>query len=182
VHEDEPLELHAVGAAIEKPTRPLPPHGLQEIIQTFGDIYDYIQPGGALDPRWQADQLTSVALPFPIPLAWDPTRTVNRMTCHRRMVEVFASVLFQMKSSGLESHVSSFGGCFAFCQQRTGAKLSAHCWGIAIDLNSASNAQGTAGDMNAGLIEICRGAGFEWGGDWAGKIRDPMHFQFCSGY
>jgi D-alanyl-D-alanine carboxypeptidase len=36
--------------------------------------------------------------------------------------------------------------------------------------------------MDAGIIEIFRGAGFEWGGDWPGKLRDGMHFQFCSGY
>jgi hypothetical protein len=132
--------------------------------------------------RWQADHLASVALPFSIPLARDLAKTVNRMQCHRRVVEVFASVFAQVKSSGLESQVSSFGGCFAFRQQRTGARLSTHCWGIAIDLNPASNAQGMAGDMNAGLVDIFRGAGFEWGGDWPGKIRDGMHFQFCSGY
>ena len=62
---------------IEGPTRMLPPHGLEEIIETFGDIYDYIRPGGVLDPRWQAGHLASVALPFSIPLAWDLARTVT---------------------------------------------------------------------------------------------------------
>jgi D-alanyl-D-alanine carboxypeptidase len=32
------------------------------------------------------------------------------------------------------------------------------------------------------VIEIFRSAGFEWGGDWQSASRDPMHFQFCSGY
>ena len=76
----------------------------------------------------------------------------------------------------------NFGGCFAFRPQRNGSKLSAHCWGIAIDLNPESNPQGSAGNMDAGLIETFRHAGLEWGGEWQGKTRDPMHFQFCTGY
>jgi hypothetical protein len=158
------------------------PRGLEEIVVTFGDIYKYIQPGGSLDPRWQADFLSSVALPFSLPLAWDPSLRVKRMTCHKRMEEVFASVFDRVQAGGLESKVVSFGGCFAFRQQRTGTKLSTHSWGIAIDLNTATNPQGSAGDMDADVIEIFRVAGFEWGGDWPGKLRDGMHFQFCSGY
>jgi len=155
------------------------PRGLEEIVVSFGDIYKYILPGGSLDPRWQADQRRSSLL---LRLAWDPLLRVNRMTCHKRMVEIFASVFDRLQARGLASKIVSFGGCFAFRQQRTGTKLSTHCWGIAIDLNTATNRQGFVGDMDAGIIEIFRGAGFEWGGDWPGKLRDGMHFQFCSGY
>jgi hypothetical protein len=66
------------------------PHGLEGIVATFGNIDDYILPGGSLDPRWQADHLARVELPFSLPLAWDPSTSVNRMTCHRRMVEIFS--------------------------------------------------------------------------------------------
>ena len=135
------------------------PCGLQEIVVSFGDIYKYILPGGSLDPRWQADFLTSVDLPFSLPLAWDLSLRVNRMTCHQRMVEVFASVFDLLQARGLESKIVSFGGCFAFRQQRTGAKLSTHSWGIAIDLNTATNRQGSAGDMDADIIEVFRGTG-----------------------
>jgi hypothetical protein len=160
----------------------VPPHGLEQIIGAFGDIYKYIQPGGSLEPRWQVDYLASVALPFPLPLAWNPSKSVNRMTCHRRMVEIFSAAFDQVLASKLQAKIFSFGGCFAFRQQRTGARLSAHSWGIAIDLNTGTNKQGSVGNMDAALVEIFREAGFEWGGEWSGKVRDPMHFQFCSGY
>jgi hypothetical protein len=158
------------------------PHGLDEIIATFGNIYEYIGPGGQLAPRWQSDFLAKASFPFPLRLAWDPSRVIVQMTCHRLMTGIYASVFAGIQKDGLESKIASFGGCFAFRPQRTGSKLSTHCWGIAIDLNPGSNLQGSAGNMDRGLVEIFRNAGFQWGGDWEGKARDPMHFQFCTGY
>lgn len=161
---------------------PVAPHGLDEIITAFGDIYEYIGTDGQLDPSWQTEFLERVALPFPLRLSWDPARSITQMTCHRRMSGIYASVFAGIQGSGLQASIVSFGGCFAFRPQRTGNKLSAHCWGIAIDLNPASNLQGSAGHMDDALVEIFHRAGFEWGGSWAGKTRDPMHFQFCTGY
>ncbi len=158
------------------------PHGLTEIIATFGNIYEFIKTDGQLDSRWQSDFLVKVSLPFPLRLAWDPSQTITRMTCHRRMAEIYASVFTGIHERNLHEAITSFGGCFAFRPQRTGEKLSTHSWGIAIDLNAESNAQGSLGNMDARVVEIFREAEFEWGGDWAGKIRDPMHFQFCTGY
>ena len=36
--------------------------------------------------------------------------------------------------------------------------------------------------MDAALVALFKQAGFTWGGDWKGRERDPMHFQFCTGY
>jgi hypothetical protein len=158
------------------------PHGLDQIRTTFGDIFKYVLPDHTLDPRWQTDFLTLVALPFPVPLSWDKSRTVTQMTCHKLMAGIFTDVFGRLERAGLQEKVTSFGGCFSFRPQRTGTTLSAHSWGIAIDLNPETNAQGTEGNMDQGVIGIFREAGFEWGGDWQGKVRDPMHFQFCTGY
>jgi len=104
------------------------------------------------------------------------------ITCHKLLASVFTGVFDRIQSSGLQSKITSFGGCFSFRPQRTGTKLSTHAWGIAIDLNPETNEQGTAGNMDSGLIATFREAGFKWGGDWQGRSRDPMHFQFCTGY
>ena len=170
----------AASRAKEPPV--ITPHGLNEIITTFGDIREHVRSNGQLEARWQLDFLERISLPFPLGLSWDPSRTITRMTCHRRMTGVFSSVFASIQERGLQLRIASFGGCFAFRPQRTGSKLSTDSWGIAIDLNPESNPQGSAENMDAGLIEIFRRAGFEWGGDWQGKTRDPMHFQFCTGY
>ena len=158
------------------------PHGLEDILTTFGDIFEYIRADGSLDARWQGDFLGRLTLPFPLRLSWDKSTSVNQMTCHKRMTPVFAMVFGEIDKLGLQTKIESFGGCFSFRPQRRGTKLSTHAWGIAIDLNSEDNAQGSASNMNAALVEVFCSAGFEWGGDWEGRARDPMHFQFCTGY
>ena len=176
------LQSTLPSTAITTTSRLAPPHGLQGIITVFGDIFDFIHSGGTLDPRWESEMLTRINLPFPLPLSWNPDLLVDQIRCHKLLAAVFMQVFAQIHERGLMGRVNSLGGCFSFRLQRAGAKISTHAWGIAIDLNSASNAQGTAGTMDPALIEIFRGAGFIWGGDWLGKRRDPMHFQFCSGY
>jgi hypothetical protein len=114
-------------------------------------------------------------------LSFDHSKTITHLRCHRLLVDTMEAVFAEIKNKGLEPELFSFGGCFSFRPQRTGCKLSAHSWGIAIDLNSGRNSPGTSGDMNADVIAVFRQAGFEWGGDWPGRSKDPMHFQFCSG-
>ena len=147
------------------------PHGLEEIRATFGDIFQYVLPDHTLDPRWENDFLVRAALPFAIPLAWEKSRTVSQMTCHKLLATVFTDVFGRLQRAGLHERITAFGGCFSFRPQRTGTKISAHAWGIAIDLNPETNAQGTAGNMDRGVVTIFRGAGFELGRRLAGK--DP---------
>jgi hypothetical protein len=160
----------------------VPPHGLDEICATFGDIFAYLAEDHTLMEEWQSSFLARVALPFPITLSWDHTRTVSTITCHKLLANVFSHAFDHIQGSGLRNKITSFGGCFSFRPQRTGTKLSTHAWGIAIDLNPQTNQQGTAGNMDTSVIAVFREAGFKWGGDWQGRTRDPMHFQFCTGY
>ncbi|HEX6806224.1 MAG TPA: M15 family metallopeptidase [Terriglobales bacterium] len=159
-----------------------PPHGRDQICALFGDISRYILPDHSLDPRWESGFLARASLPFAIPLSWDKSRFVAQIKCHKLLADTLAAVFARIHCAGLQQEITSFGGCFCFRPQRTGTKLSTHAWGIAVDLNPETNAQATQGSMNAGVIAIFKDAGFQWGGDWQGRLCDPMHFQFCSGY
>lgn len=161
------------------------PNGLQEIKDMFGDITNYIVTDGTLAEEWHDDYLTIINLPFSMPLSWDKTSDVSRITCHKLLAPMFVTVFAQIKTQGLDKYITDFGGCFSYRPQRTsinGSKLSTHAWGIAIDLNPNEDEQGTAGSMPQGIIDIFKANGFEWGGIWEGKIKDPMHFQFATGY
>jgi hypothetical protein len=164
------------------PVALVPPHGLEEICGTFGDIFGYIAKDHTLDAAWESGFLTQIALPFPLTISWDHSQSVTVISCHRLLASSFTNVFDRIQSARLQNKITSFGGCFSFRPQRTGTKLSTHAWGIAIDLNPETNQQGSAGNMDPAVITIFREAGFEWGGDWMGKTRDPMHFQFCTGY
>src|SRR6266566_3328584 len=66
-----------------------PPHGLDQIIETFGDIFVHIGPDHALDAHWQTDSLAHVSLAFPMKLSWDQSRTVTHISCHKLMTGHF---------------------------------------------------------------------------------------------
>lgn len=62
---------------------------------------------------------------------------------------------------------------------RGGSTLSMHSWGVAIDINVATNQMGVpGGDMPMEIVQIMESLGFAWGGRWKGKSYDPMHFEF----
>jgi hypothetical protein len=158
------------------------PRCIEDLRRDFGDPLPLILPDGMIDSAWARSILATIDLPFPIPLSWDRTRSATRLRCHRKAASIFRDAFAKLKERGLERHVKSFGGCYAFRAKRRNHELSTHCWGLAVDLNPETNALGTAGDMSAEVVEVFASLGFEWGGSWTGAARDPMHFQFCRGY
>lgn len=158
------------------------PNGLDEIKKTFGDITRFIIFDGTIDPEWEYSQLNKLPLPFPIKLSWNRQQEITSLRCHKLLVGVFREVFDNIVSQGLTTKIIDFGGCFDYRAQRTGIKLSTHAWGIAIDLNTTTNLQGTDGDMDPEIIKVFQNAGFKWGGEFIGKSKDPMHFQYATGY
>lgn len=164
---------------------PKPPHGLPEIIETFGDIEAFITRDSnglsGLSPEFEKLHIVNFKYCPTLDTESKPPK-IKTIRCHRLLVPTFVSVFDLLILLGLIEHIHSIDGCFDFRAKRSGSGLSTHCWGIAIDINAATNRPGTRGDMDAEIIEVFKMAGFIWGGDWKGKMRDPMHFQFCSGY
>ncbi len=171
---DQPPALSPAGLA--------PPNGLPAILDTFGNIFAFIREDGTLDPGWEKRQLGRAPLPFPIAVSWDLSQTVKAVQCHVRLTGTLAAVFKAIDERGLKESIRTYGGCFSFRSKRTSGKLSTHSWGIAIDLNPDSNPLGGSGDMDPAVVKVFREFGFKWGGDWAGRSKDPMHFQFCTGY
>jgi hypothetical protein len=156
------------------------PVGLPAIIQMFGDVAQYIQDDGIVSQAEMNQFLDYLVLPFPMIYAYDTKVVVRRMLCHKLLVPVFGKVFDDILNAGLQDKCKEYGGCYNFRSKRTSARLSTHCWGIAVDLNPRTNQMGAKGNMDEGIIEIFRDNGFKWGGDW--KRPDPMHFQFAEGY
>ena len=159
-----------------------PPNGLEEVLATFGDINKFIAADGSITSAWESQFITRVPLPFPIPLSWNLSAQATQIRCHKLLAGVFEQAFQTIDAQELRQQIQTYGGCYEFRAKRTSAKISAHAWGIALDLNPLTNAQATLGNMHPGVVNIFRSFGFKWGGDWTGKSKDPMHFQFCTGY
>lgn len=99
---------------------------------------------------------------------------------HKLLEPVFRAVFGEIMDKGLAGSLRTYDGCFVPRHKMWDPRgeLSAHSWGIAIDLNAATNMPGMLGEMDLRIVEIFRAHGFTWGGDFG----DPMHFQYCVNY
>jgi len=107
---------------------------------------------------------------------------LGRVTCHRVMLPQLRGALREIVDSGLAASIdpSDYGGCYAprFIGRDPSRGLSLHTWGIAIDLNVATNQVGTIGALDRRVVRILNRWGFSWGGTW--RMPDPMHFQLAA--
>lgn len=55
--------------------------------------------------------------------------------------------------------------------------LSIHSWGVACDVNAATNGLGKKPTLTPEFVKCFTDAGFEWGGNW--KRLDGMHLQLA---
>lgn len=161
---------------------PVPPCELDDIILTFGDIFDCINNDGTIKPKWELDQMGLVYLPFTIPLAACPSIEVDKIYCHKKLISTFTNVFRAIQEKNLRPYIRSYGGCYNYRCKYNASELSTHSWGIAIDINPETNLPGARGDLHPEVVDIFRAFGFEWGGSWGHQEKNPMHFQWCTGY
>lgn len=147
------------------------------------------------DPRakgFQANNIVPVSVgPFPAkgPLKKPHPRIF--VNFHREGAFLLQMFLTEIITKGyrLDGKADDWGFCFRpirgyelkYKLTRFLKYLSLHSWGNAVDINAATNPMTSDGrnhtDMPAWVIEAGRRWGFEWGGDYSGKRKDPMHFE-----
>jgi len=73
--------------------------------------------------------------------------------------------------------IHSYDGCYVVRNVRGMSTPSIHSWGLAIDLNAATNPLGaTHGDQAPELVQGFESHGWFWGGNYRNR-KDWMHFQ-----
>lgn len=128
-------------------------------------------PDGSIepDPAWVRANIVTEQVPI-----------IGSMTCHRLIFPQLRAALREIERDGLAPLIrtSEYAGCFVprFIDRDPTRSLSLHSFGIAFDLNTATNQLGTAGDMDPRLVAIFQKWGFSWGGNWTSRP-DPMHFE-----
>lgn len=146
------------------------PAGLDEIIDTFGSLDT---------PNFDLEYIEMFTLPYPLFYAG---KEVKRARCHRLLVENFQDAFEAIKAEGFESKVKNYSGIYANRAIRGQSRHpSVHCWGAAIDVEAEKYPLGSTKRFPDAVVDIFRKAGFFYGGDFKSR-KDPMHFQFATGY
>ncbi|MCB0992363.1 MAG: M15 family metallopeptidase, partial [Acidimicrobiales bacterium] len=125
-----------------------------------------------MDPQWVADNIVVTDVPI-----------IGRIRCNRAAVDDLSAALAQIEAAGLASLIDvgdtrRNGGCWYARRIRgtSGDAISRHAWGLAVDINPASNPWGRPPTMDMRIVEIFRANGFAWGGTWTRP--DGMHFEW----
>ena len=127
------------------------------------------------DPSWVHDNITPRRFFEGIPV---------RAACHRVVWAPLQGALSEVKRAGLEKlidvdNTNMYGGCFYARLNRVSGNigyLSRHSWGMAFDMNTNTNSQGRAPNMDCRIVRIFRKWGFAWGGNFTPA--DGMHFEY----
>lgn len=116
----------------------------------------------------------------------DGVPILGRVTCHKKLFRQLRHAMEELRKRGLAHTVtrSNYAGCFVprFISSYTGSdvgpvkRLSRHAFGIALDINAATNGFGRRPRQDRRFVRIMKKWGFTWGGRWA--IPDGMHFEW----
>ena len=121
------------------------------------------------DARWVRDNIRTEVVPI-----------MGRVTCHRLMLPQLRGALQEVQDAGLAGTLTTYDGCYVprFIERNPERSISLHTWGIAIDMDAATNYRGIEGTMDPRVVEVFKRWGFAWGGDWS--YTDPMHFELAT--
>ncbi|MGV8120744.1 MAG: M15 family metallopeptidase [Candidatus Xenobiia bacterium LiM19] len=100
------------------------------------------------------------------------------VTCHRKIADRMNAAFQEIKDRDLSHLIKSFDGCSNYREMTGSSQLSTHSWGVAFDVNAASNGYGQKNrtEDQRILAEVFQRYGFfNLPNDW-------MHFQYTGGY
>ena len=98
-----------------------------------------------------------------------------KVYCNRLLSAPLLAALANVVNRGFAEDLKMWNGCYIVRKKRGALALSLHSWGVAIDLNQATNQFGKTPTLSAGFVKCFTDAGFDWGGMWSKP--DGMHFQ-----
>ncbi|MEK7396694.1 MAG: M15 family metallopeptidase [Candidatus Poribacteria bacterium] len=109
----------------------------------------------------------------------------GKFACHQKIAKPLQDVFAEIERQDLKDNLLSWGGCHVPRHRNWDPSrcLSAHSWGIAIDINVKWNAYGAqpAPKGKKGsvleLVPIFESFGFAWGGYF--NTPDGMHFEYA---
>lgn len=143
----------------------------EEAIEKYGPIED-----GAWANEAECCEIVSVPTGLE---GWQKSDgQVRHIYCNKDMSAALTAALRNVVVRGLADQLKTFDGCLMIRSVRGHPEqMSTHSYALAIDINAATNALGTEGDMSDELAACFTDEGFSWG-----KLfhrADPMHLSFA---
>lgn len=124
------------------------------------------------DPAWRARWIMTTRVP-----------QLGLVACNKAILGDLVGAMREVTADGLGKtvHTADFaraGGCYSPRATRfsRGVALSAHSWGIAVDINVDANPLGAKPQQDARLVAIMERHGFLWGGRFLRP--DGAHFEW----
>ena len=153
--------------------------GASQRAQVFGSFEWNEGKGGSIriDQQWIAKNIVSCCLVKANGKGGDVVTS-----CHRLAKKPLEAAFQALADSGQWRLIETFDGLWVprHMTWNPARGLSSHSWGIAFDLNAASNPyNGGTSAANRALNETFNRFGFAWGGDWNGA-RDSMHWELAN--
>jgi hypothetical protein len=112
---------------------------------------------------------------------WINTATgkpLKKIYINKDMKDALDQALDNVFKRGLINELKTFDGCFMVrCIRGVKNVWSIHSYGLAIDINAATNQLGQTPTMSPQLVQAFKDANFSWGGDFTRK--DGMHMEYC---
>ena len=138
--------------------------------------------GKIINGEWNDESkwMGLLEVPHSIGIGWKNSLTgkpTYRIYCNKDMYEPLLQALEYVSKRGLISELKTYNGCFCIRPVRGHKSLSAHSFGLAIDINAKTNGLGEEPTLSESFIQCFIDAGFTWGGNF--KRKDPMHFQYA---
>lgn len=98
----------------------------------------------------------------------------DKIYCNKEFAPNLIAALGNLQSRGVLAELKTFDGCFNIRDRRgEPGLLSAHAYGIALDVNASENKLGDLPKLSVQFVQCWKDAGFRWGGDF--KRVDGMH-------
>lgn len=147
------------------------PMSLVQAQARYGEIHNGV---------WGAESKWCRRLPIPsgVGASWINTTTravVENIYCNIDFAPKLLEALLYVQVAKRLNELKSFDGCFNIRDVRAEpGNLSAHAYGLAIDINAYENQMGHPTSFSPEFIQCFLKVGFIWGGSF--KRCDPMHF------
>jgi hypothetical protein len=132
--------------------------------------------------EFKKNELATELIPQLVNMPTISSKFDGKVTFNKVAIGDLKAAFEEIEKMGLLPLVKTWDGSQADRAIRGSLKLSDHALGLAFDINakwnffgSTATPEGTEGSVIR-LVPIFKKYGFMWGGDYLGRIKDPMHF------